>query len=229
MLTLSLDTSSKSCSCALCDGELLLAECYLNAGLTHSRTLTRLIEDALAHAERDTGDIERIAVSVGPGSYTGLRIGLSAAKGMALANGLPCAGVSTLYALAHNLACCDGVICAVLDARVGQVFAALFEGKDGTVSRLTEDDALTLERLGELLPDGAWLVGDGAELVHRRFPEKALRLAPAALRYLRAASVAAAAEHLPDTPAEELVPDYHRLSQAERERAARQHKEDQIS
>ena len=138
MTTLAVDTSSKACSCALVRGGTLLAECYLNVGLTHSATLMRLVGDTLGHAGLGPGAVDRLAVTVGPGSYTGLRIGMAAVKGMALAGDLPCVGVSTLLSLAYNLLCFEGMVCAALDARVGLVFAALFSVRGGEVSRLTE-------------------------------------------------------------------------------------------
>ncbi|MEG1774176.1 MAG: tRNA (adenosine(37)-N6)-threonylcarbamoyltransferase complex dimerization subunit type 1 TsaB, partial [Oscillospiraceae bacterium] len=198
---------------------------YLHAGLTHSRSLTALISGVLSHAGLCCAQLDGYVVTTGPGSYTGLRIGLATVKGMAMAQDRPCVGVSTLHALAYNLLACDGIVCAVLDARVSQVFAALFEVRDGQVRRLTPDDAMTLEALGSLLPDGARAVGDGAELACERFgKEKGLRLAPAPLRFARASSagLAAALERLPACRAAELAPNYHRLSQAERERAAGQ-------
>ncbi len=219
-MLISVDTSSKACSCALTEGDKLVAENYLNCGLTHSATLTVLIEDMLSAAKIGFDKIDGIAVNVGPGSYTGLRIGLAAVKGMATAKNIPCAGVSTLLSLAYNLLPFEGIVCAALDARVGQVFAALFEIKNGKVKRLTEDMATTLEELEKLLPEKAMVCGDGTELVCKRFPQKELIPAPTALRYQRASSVAsaAAAEMIPMMPAEKLEAAYHRKSQAERER-----------
>ncbi len=221
MIILAVDTSSKACSCALVKDGVLLSESYLHVGLTHSATLMGMVEDTLAHASVAPGEIDRLAVTTGPGSYTGLRIGVSAVKGMALAGAIACTGVSTRLSLAYNLTCWGGTVCAALVARVGQVFTALFSVKGGEVTRLTEDDAMTLEALGEILPAGAMVCGDGAELVFRTFSDRALRLAPAALRYQRASSAAFAAEQLPAVSGEELTVEYHRLSQAERERAAR--------
>lgn len=222
-MLISIDTSSKACSCALTDNDKLIAENYLNCGLTHSATLAVLIEDMLSAAKIGFDEVEGIAVSNGPGSYTGLRIGLAAVKGMALAKNIPCAGVSTLLSLAYNLLPFDGVVCAALDARVGQVFTALFEIKDGEVKRLTEDMATTLTELDKILPDGAMVCGDGTDLVCGKFPEKNLRPAPMALRYQRASSVAQAAitTKAPMLPAERLEAAYHRKSQAEREREAK--------
>lgn len=229
MITLAVDTSSRACSCALLRDGVLLGESYCNNGLTHSSTLMVLVENTLCTANQPFEAVDRLAVSVGPGSYTGLRIGLAAVKGMALAYGTPCVGVSTLLSLAYNVLPFEGVVCAALDARVGQVYAALFRIEAGKVTRLTEDGAMTLETLGEQLPDGAMLCGDGAQLVYGHFPEKGLRLSPAALQYQRAASVALAAETegCPAVEAAALKVEYHRKSQAEREREAKQQMEEE--
>lgn len=222
MKTLAIDTSSLACSCAAVEDGILRSESYLHTGLTHSRTLAGLIRETMARAGWTAGELDRLAVCTGPGSYTGLRIGVSTAKGMAAACGTPCVGVSTLEALAQNVSCRDGTVCAALDARAGQVYAALFSVREGVVSRLTDDDAMKLCELEAILPEGATVVGDGTMLVCGAFPQKHLRAAPAALRYQRASSAAFLAEKAAPVPAERLVPDYHRLSQAERERAARE-------
>ena len=193
MTILAVDTSSKACSCALLRDGVLLGESYCNNGLTHSATLMVLVQNTLAAAGLPFEAVDRLAVSVGPGSYTGLRIGLSAVKGMAAPFDTPCVGVSTLLSLSYNLLPFEGVVCAALDARVGQVFAALFSIRNGQVTRLTDDAAMTLEALGDILPDGAMLCGDGAQLVCGHFPDKGLRPPPAALQYQRASSVAQAA------------------------------------
>lgn len=229
MIWLAVDTSSKACSCALLRDGVLLGESYCNNGLTHSATLMALVQNTLTAAGLPFEAVDRLAVSVGPGSYTGLRIGLSAVKGLAMPFDTPCVGVSTLLSLAYNLLPFEGVVCAALDARVGQVFAALFSIKDGRVTRLTDDTAMTLLALGDILPDGAMLCGDGAQLVCGHFPQKALRAAPAALQYQRASSVAQAAitQDYPAVSAAELNAEYHRKSQAEREREAKQRLEEE--
>jgi len=222
-MLLALDTSSRACSCAVFDGAKLVAEGYLNGGLTHSATLTMLVENTLSTARLKFADIDCIAVSAGPGSYTGLRIGLAAAKGMAMGRNIPCIAVSTLMALAYNLTMFQGAVCAALDARAGQVYAAMFEAKDGNITRLTEDKAMTLSELGEILPEGAAVCGDGAALVQRSFPEKKLVMPPDSLVYQRASSVAllALTEKYEPVPAAQLEALYHRKSQAEREREAK--------
>ena len=222
MKLLAVDTSSKACSCAVTENGRLLGESYLNTGLTHSRTLTGMLHDTLARVGMAVRDMDALAVCTGPGSYTGLRIGVSTVKGMAMACNLPCVGVSTLLSLAQNVVCYDGIVCAALDARVGQVYTALFEIHDGRISRLTDDDAITLDELGRILPHGSLVVGDGTELVVSHFADRRLLAAPPALRYQRASSAAFIAEHTEPVPAALLVPNYHRKSQAEREREARE-------
>jgi tRNA threonylcarbamoyladenosine biosynthesis protein TsaB len=167
------------------------------------------------------GDISRLAVTVGPGSYTGLRIGLSFVKGLAMPQNIPCVGVSTLHALAYNLASRDGRVLSVLDARAGQVYAALFEIQSGIVTRLTPDGACLLSTLETALGTGTMAVGDGAELAAHYYSHRNLQAAPMEQRYLRASSVAAAAAVLPKVRGDALVPNYHRKSQAEREREAK--------
>lgn len=222
MTILSIDTSSKACSCSVIRDGKLLSECYLNTGLTHSRTLASVIRRTLEQAEVLPNEIDRVAVTNGPGSYTGLRIGVAAAKGFAAAYNIPCVGVSTLLSLAQNVSCHEGYVLAALDARVKQVYAALFKTENGVITRLTEDDAIPLDRLCDMLPEKALVVGDGAELVCSLFPGRLLTPAPEALRYQRASSAGFIAENSDTVSAEKLLPDYHRKSQAEREREARE-------
>ena len=221
MTILAIDTSSQACSCAVIRDGKLLSECYLNTGLTHSRTLTSVMRRTLEQANVTPADIDRVAVTNGPGSYTGLRIGVAAAKGFSAAHNIPCVGVSTLHSLAQNVICHDGYVLSALDARVKQVYAALFKIEDGVITRVTEDDAVPLTELSGILPDKALVVGDGAELVCSLFPERALTPAPTALRYQRASSTGILAGAMDTVEAKDLVPNYHRKSQAEREREAR--------
>lgn len=222
MITLAIDTSSKACSCAIIREGLLLGESYLNCGLTHSVTLMCLIERTVRECDITFESIDKIAVANGPGSYTGVRIGVAAAKGLAMAKKIPCVGVSTLLSLAHNLLPFEGAVCCALDARVGQVFAAIFNVKNGVVERVSPDNAIALSELEKILPDGAMVCGDGAALVCESFPDKRLRLAPPALRYQRASSAGYAAKNTEGESAELLSAQYHRKSQAEREREAKE-------
>lgn len=226
MKILSLETSAKSVSAALVEGDAVLASCYSCTGLTHSRTLMPMVDAMLKNAGFAPADADCIAVAAGPGSFTGLRIGVSAAKGLAWALDKPCLGVSTLAAMAHNLAHMDALLVCAMDARRNQVYNANFAAKDGVLTRLTDDRALAVADLaGELRGETRRILvlGDGAELCHAGLSACgiACELAPAALRRQNAVGVALAARGLPFTDARALAPVYLRPSQAERERAAR--------
>lgn len=215
MLTLGVDSSGRAASCALMRGDMLLAESYIDTGLTHSHTLLPMIESMLSRAGTALGDIERLAVSVGPGSFTGVRIGVSTVKGLSFGLDISCVGVSALAAMAHLAAgLYTGSVCPVMDARAGQVYAALFETAHGTVTRKMEDSALSIEDLRAVLPSGTLLLGDGAHLIYEE--NGGFNLAPGHQRLQRAVGVVLAAGGLPDTPAEGLLPVYLRRPQAER-------------
>jgi len=221
---LALDTSSKAASCALWDDGALKGEFYLNVGLTHSQTIMPMVQSLLQSTGAQLSEIDRFAVSTGPGSFTGLRIGLSAVKGMAMATGKPCVGVSTLEGLCRNIACFQGYLVPVMDARCMQVYTALFRSETGAVTRLEEDMAIPLTQLEDKLralpPAPMMLVGDGAALCLAQLAERlpGLRISPEGLRLQRAGSVALlAAESTRTVPAAELEPAYLRLPQAQRE------------
>ncbi len=227
MKILSVESSAVAASCALSEDGRLLGEFFLNVGLTHSCTLMPMIESLLRYADVSVRDVDLFAVANGPGSFTGVRIGVSTVKGLAQPLGKPCAGVSTLLSMAHNLPGTDGLICCAMDARCRQVYTALFESRDGRIVRLTDDDALSLDALGETLRGcdrKVTFVGDGAELCYGAFrgvlPQA--ELAPASVRFQRASSVAAAVFDAGveafAVPAQDLSVSYLRLSQAERER-----------
>lgn len=229
MKVLALDTSAKAAGCAVYKDGALLAESFLNAGLTHSQTIMPMLDSMLTRASLDISEIGLFAVSVGPGSFTGLRIGIAAVKGMAMAGNIPCSAVSTLEALAFNLTSFNGIIAPVMDARRAQVYTALFKTEGGALSRLSPDEAISIDELALKLEAGTEpviLVGDGAVLCYERLNERfgsRLLLAPENLRHQRAASVAAVAAEMPESQyktAEELEPVYLRLPQAERERLA---------
>ena len=226
MIVLGLDSTGKTASAALVQDGVLIYENYLAAGLTHSERLLTLCDDALRAAGLQVKDVDLFAVTHGPGSFTGLRIGLAAVKGMAMPFHTPCVGVSTLEALAWGLRVDGSALCA-LNARRGEVYYAAFSVKDGTVTRLCEDSSAPAVQLGELaasLPGPVWCFGDGAHLVYNAWYESRadLRLWPEDERLCRAGCVcrAALASGVSMSP-EKLVPEYHRLSQAERERANR--------
>ena len=222
-MILGIDSSAISAGCALVEGGKLVAEQFLNTKHTHSETLLPMISGMLKSAGVELRDVDKIAVSAGPGSFTGLRIGISTAKGLADAAHKSCVSVSTLEAIAYNFPAIDGIICACMDARCKQVYNALFKSENGIITRLCEDRAISAAELSEELSrlDGkVILAGDGAELMHG-FTEEKYTLAPPLLRFQRGSGVCFAAENAPEISPAALMPSYLRLPQAERERLAK--------
>lgn len=227
MLILAFETTAKAGSAALLDDSRLLGESYQNTGLTHSQTLMVMAEDLLKQCGKTMADVTAIAVAEGPGSFTGVRIGVAAAKGLAWGGQLPCYGVSTLESMALTLGAYQGYVCPVMDARRNQVYNALFYVNHGVLERTTEDRAIALSELSEELKalDGPiFLVGDGSTLTYSTLKEKIsnLILPPEHRLHQRASGVALAAAKkiaagIPGDGAA-LIPNYLRLSQAERER-----------
>ena len=167
MLILAFETSAKAASVALTENGKLLGESYQNTGLTHSQTLMVMAEDLLKQCGKTVSDVTAVAVAEGPGSFTGVRIGVAAAKGLAWGGQIPCYGVSTLEAMAETLGAWEGHICACMDARRNQVYNALFLVEKGKLQRVSEDRAIALSDLKEELEhiDGPiFLVGDGSSL-----------------------------------------------------------------
>jgi len=239
MVILALESSAAACSAALTrDGELL-AQSWQNSGLTHSRTLLPMVNDMLKNCGRTLDGVDVIAVAAGPGSFTGLRIGVATAKGLAWPDNKDCAACSTLESMAWPLAHMEGrlIVCA-MDARRKQVYNALFLAKGDSLERLAPDRAVSLEELGEELKkydSPKIVVGDGAMLCYNTLkgPVQDLELAPSHLRMQSAWGVARAARELAArgelVKGGALVPVYHRLSQAERERLARLKKEGDLT
>lgn len=235
MKILALESSATACSAALCEDGERIAEVYQNSGLTHSCTLLPMVDSMLSHCGVTLDQVDVVAVAAGPGSFTGLRIGVATAKGLAWPQDKDCAPCSTLESMAWPLAHMEGsVIVCAMDARRQQVYNALFLAKDGKPERLSPDRAISLEELGEELKKYENLkivVGDGAKLCYNKLSEQgiALTLAPQPLRMQSAWGVARAAEALIRTgglvKGRDLTPVYHRLSQAERERLAREQKD----
>ncbi|MBR4863525.1 MAG: tRNA (adenosine(37)-N6)-threonylcarbamoyltransferase complex dimerization subunit type 1 TsaB [Oscillospiraceae bacterium] len=233
MKLLAFETSAKAGSVALLEGSTLLAESYQNTGLTHSQTLLTMAEDLLKSCSLTPSDIEAVAVAAGPGSFTGVRIGVAAAKGFAWGGQLPLYGVSTLEAMALQLGVWNGYVLPVMDARRSQVYNALFHCQEGSLTRCTEDRAISLADLGEEIKnfkEPIFLVGDGSILCYNTLKDTApnLVLPPEHRMHQRAAGVGLAALAMiarGDTgDAASLQPNYLRLSQAERERLTREQK-----
>ncbi|WP_405340995.1 tRNA (adenosine(37)-N6)-threonylcarbamoyltransferase complex dimerization subunit type 1 TsaB [Ruminococcus sp.] len=227
MLICSVDSSATPASVCLLEDDKIIAEYYLNTGFTHSQTLMAMLESVLKISGKSADDIDLYAVNSGPGSFTGVRIGVSAVKGMAYAQNKLCVEVSTLASMAYNFLGNHAIICACMDARRRQVYHGLFRVDGDKIERLCEDKAIAVDELLGSLPkdEEIILVGDGAELVYQSAEDPAIKLAPPNLRYQRASSVALAAVETYNrgkvvSPAA-LMPRYLRLSQAERERNAK--------
>lgn len=223
-MILGIDSSAVTAGCALYDGGRIAAEQFLNTKHTHSQTLLPMVEGMLKSAGITLADIDKIAVTCGPGSFTGLRIGIATVKGMAMGAGKPCVPVSTLEAIAYNFIGVDGIICCLMDARCGQVYNAMFSSCGGVISRMCEDRAIRISELyDELQTVGGKIIlaGDGAALVDEA-TQHSFMLAPETLRFQRGAGVCFAADGREEIPPAALMPSYLRLPQAERERLARE-------
>ena len=226
MLILAFESSAKPASAALVKDGQLLSQYMQCSALTHSRTLLPMAEDMLKNAELKLSDIDLIAVAHGPGSFTGIRIGVSTVKGLAWAAEKPCVGVSTLEAMAWHGLAAGGYICPIMDARRSQVYNAIFKIENGRPVRMTEDRPIALEELAEevtALGAPVFLIGDGAALCFEYFTAHGIPcvMAPDNLRWQDAWGVAMAAADKTPGNADELLPVYLRLSQAERERQER--------
>ncbi len=223
MIILGVESSASSASAAIIKDGKLLSEVFSDTGLTHSQTLLPMIESCINNAEISINDIDRIAVANGPGSFTGVRIGIATVKGIAFTNNIPCTEVSTLESMAYNVSVFDGIICSVMDARCNQVYTALFENTDGCkVKRLTEDTAISIDELGEKLKNSekkVILVGDGAQLCYNKLVSTvdSLFIAPVNIRKQRASSVALCSLNYESKSPEKIAVNYIRLPQAQRE------------
>lgn len=228
MNILSLDTTAEVCTAAICDGDKLIAEMTVNTGNTHSQTLLPVVEQILKISELSLDDIDYFACCTGPGSFTGVRIGVATLKGIAYGKNKPCVSVSTLDALAYNLIGYEGILCPVMNARRNQVYNALFECRDGKITRLCPDRALSIDELDEelaALGKKVYLSGDGYNITVKGFKKTKVEYVPERMRYQSGYSVACCAlekinagETLSDS---EMKPIYLRPSQAERERNER--------
>ena len=235
MRILAFETSAKAASVALLQDGCLLGEYLQNSGQTHSRTVMEMARNLLHNCDLTPGDVDAAACAAGPGSFTGVRIGLAAAKGFAWGREIPCYGVSTLEAMALSLGAYQGYVCPCMDARRSQVYNAVFYVNHGALERVSEDRAISLAELGEELKslnEPIFLVGDGSNLCYNTLLESVpnLVLPPEHRMHQRASGVALAARKQAEAgdpgDANALTPNYLRLSQAERERAERMKSEE---
>ncbi len=230
MKIIALESSAITASVAVTENDRLLAQSFQNSGLTHSATLMPMVSDLLKNTGLTLDEMDVVAVAAGPGSFTGVRIGVAAAKGLAWPGDKPCAPCSTLESMAWQCAHVGGEICAAMDARRNQVYCARFRAENGELTRLTPDRAMGLDELSEEIRASGklqTLVGDGTHLVQKALEEAGLPCAPMPphLIYQTAWGVARAALRMAQegklVSAAAMAPSYHRLSQAERERLER--------
>lgn len=226
MIILGIDTSAKTSTMAVCSSDKVIVSGAVHTQLTHSQTLLPMVKSMLDSSSISLEGVDAFAVSIGPGSFTGLRIGISAIKGFAYALDKPCIGVSSLEALAYNMRGFKGKICAVMDARRSQVYNAVFEFDGDNLMRLCDDRVIMIDELGDELkefsPDeDIHIVGDGADIVMEQLVQKNLVIAPPHLKFQLGSSVCAAAFKGDRISAQELSPSYLRIPQAQRELQAK--------
>ena len=233
MKILAFDTSAKTASVAVCDGGNILGVSNIDNGLTQSELVLPMAEALLSQLKLSFADVELYAVTVGPGSFTGVRIGVSTVKGLAFGRDIPTAPVSTLEALAENAAGLAGLIVPCMDARRGQFYTATFASTGEGISRMTPDRAISAEELAEELRSyegDIYVTGDGYDVAHKLLTSLGIKLAttPYLLRSQNAVSIARVAERMHaqglSVSERELAPTYLRLPQAERERLERENK-----
>ena len=224
-MILSVDSSAVTASVALTDGENVINNEFVNAGLTHSETLLPMIKRVLGDTK--VSDLDAIAITAGPGSFTGVRIGVATVKGLAFEKNIPCISVSTLEAIAYNFADENIIVCAVMDARRMQFYNALFEIKNGKAIRLCDDRAISITDLREDLKkyDRVVIAGDGAKLCFDNINLDNCTLAPNDKMYQNGIGVSRAAKDKKKISASSLMLVYLRLSQAERELKLKKDKE----
>lgn len=216
-MLLSVDSSAVTASVALTDGDKVIKTEFVNSGLTHSETLLPMISDVMQGYSYD--QLDAIAITSGPGSFTGVRIGVATVKGLAFNSNIPCYGVSTLEAIAYNFTDENTIVCAVMDARRMQFYNALFEVKDGTVSRICDDRAISIDDLRNELKEYQRVIiaGDGARLCYDNINLDNCEIASEEKVYQNAVSIAKLVENKETIFPKALMPVYLRQSQAERE------------
>lgn len=216
-MLLSMDSSAVTASVALVDGDRVIKSEFVNSGLTHSETLMPMITRVMG--EHKYSELDGIAITAGPGSFTGVRIGVATVKGLAFNDNIPCYSVSTLEAIAYNFVDENAIVCAVMDARRMQFYNAVFRAQNGSVERLCNDRAISLEDLRKDLEqyDNVIIAGDGARLCSQNINLDFCTLADDDKIYQNAVSVALAAQNKQPIFPKALMPVYLRQSQAERE------------
>ncbi|MGN1415214.1 MAG: tRNA (adenosine(37)-N6)-threonylcarbamoyltransferase complex dimerization subunit type 1 TsaB [Oscillospiraceae bacterium] len=227
MLILGIDTSGHTASAAVCDENRVLAQSSVMTKLTHSQIILPMAKRVLSDAGVTLDDIGVVSAAKGPGSYTGLRIGLAAVKGIAFANGCRCAGISTLEALAYNFLGMNCSICAVMAARQNLVYNALFRVSGRNVERLCDDRIISVEELSaELIAgdDVYYGAGDYADEMAMKAPERVFP-APPQLKYPLASSLCFAAFDRGTVPADKLDPEYLQITKAEKDLQEKENKQ----
>lgn len=216
-MLLSLDSSAVTASVALTDGDRVIKSEFVNSGLTHSETLLPMVKRVMG--DNEFSSLDAVAITAGPGSFTGVRIGVATVKGIAFAGNIPCYGVSTLEAIAYNFVDENCIVCAVMDARRMQFYNAIFKVENGTVSRLTPDRAISIDDLREELKqyDSVIIAGDGAALCSQNIALDNCKIAADDKIYQNALSVAKCVKNKKPIAPSALMPVYLRQSQAERE------------
>lgn len=226
MIILGIDSASISCSAAVYKSEShtdKVTESFINNGLTHSQTLLPMISEVLEKSDVSAKDIDLIAITKGPGSFTGLRIGMATAKGLAAPFDTPCVLISTLEAIANTASeHHSGIFCAVMDARCNQVYNALFEEKDGELIRLCDDRAITILDLEKELINSdkpIILCGDGTAVCEKFFSEVKYTVADEEVRLPHAGNICVLGEKYKNEAQspDKISPVYLRLPQASRE------------
>ena len=221
MKILALESSAKAASVCIMDGRELIAHYFQCSGLTHSRTLLKMAEDMLHGTGLKISDIDMVAVAKGPGSFTGIRIGVAAAKGLAWGADKAICGVSTLEAMAYQTAMKGYIICPVMDARRSQVYNALFQSDGNGIERLCPDRAISITDLVKAAGDFEkpfYLVGDGAKICAEEFEKAGVPFGTAPDWAVMQSAVGVALAAVEKGPEDDVIPNYLRLSQAERER-----------
>ena len=216
-MLLSMDSSAVTASVALTDGDEIIKSEFVNSGLTHSETLLPMITRVMD--SHKYSELDGIAITAGPGSFTGVRIGVATVKGLAFNDDIPCYSVSTLEAIAYNFVDKNAVVCAVMDARRMQFYNAVFKVENGSVERLCDDRAISIEDLRNDLKqyDKVVIAGDGAKLCFQNIELENCTLADDDRIYQNAVGVAKAAQNKNAISPKALMPVYLRQSQAERE------------